>query len=331
MNILITGATGFVGSHLTDLLEQQGHNLYVLVRNQAKYEEFNVKGNIIKGSLAIDDGNTWIEELPENLDTVIHLAGIVQSYDVEQFYKINATATKTLVKDLQKRYDKIHFILLSSLAAWGPGLPSQKTVDEQSTPHPVSHYGISKLTAEKFVKQYSPESWQLSILRPPMVIGPRDPAILEVFKMVQNRIVIYEGSQGMRKEYSFISVFDLIQNINTVLENPQENQDFFVAHPISIYYDELMQEIKNNIKVSFTLNIRIPLTLLVSFAFGVKYIKKILPITIPLTPDKIAEIRQKSWICSSQKIKQQYDVTYQDNLSEIIKMTFDDYKQRNWL
>lgn len=164
-----------------------------------------------------------------------------------------------------------------------------------------------------------------------MVIGPRDPAMLEVFKMVNSRVVVYQGSQGMKKEYSFVSVFDLVKSIHTLVEQSAPTGDYFSSHPISITYDELLEEIKKNLNVSFTLNVRLPLFILVSVAFGAKYLKKLLPISLPITPDKIAEIKQKTWVCSSNKFIQKFDFKYEDNLQTIVKKTYEDYKQRDWI
>ncbi len=329
--ILITGATGFVGSHLTQLLDQEGHELYVLVRNRAKYDQFNVRGKIIENALQIDAPNNWIAELPENIDTVIHIAGLVESYQVEDFYRINATATKQLINDLTNRYSHLHFIYISSLAAAGPGLPSQKIINEEITPHPVSHYGISKLTAEKFIHKYAPKEWNISILRPPMIIGPRDVAMLEVFKMVKGRIIIYEGSNGLDKEYSFISVFDLNSAIAALVNDPHNNDTYFIANPSIITYRQLIEEIADLLKIDIYFKIRIPLFLLISLAFGVKYIKHLLPVKLPITPDKIAEIKQRSWICSGQKLEEHYNLKYQYGLRAILEKSLEDYQQRRWI
>ena len=68
MKIFITGATGFLGSHLCEQLEIEGHELFILVRSEKKQKEFNVPGKIIKGSLSSNDPNDWIKELPNRLD-----------------------------------------------------------------------------------------------------------------------------------------------------------------------------------------------------------------------------------------------------------------------
>ena len=78
MKILVTGSTGFVGSHLCQLLDKSGHEVYALVRNPSKAKEFNIPGHHIKGDLSSFD---WVATLPDDLDAVVHTAGIVHSGD----------------------------------------------------------------------------------------------------------------------------------------------------------------------------------------------------------------------------------------------------------
>ena len=89
MIYLITGATGFLGGHLVDSLVSQGHTVYSLARSSKKVKEFNIKGNIIYGDLSLESIKSWILKLPEMIDVVIHTAGIVHSYNVHDFFKVN--------------------------------------------------------------------------------------------------------------------------------------------------------------------------------------------------------------------------------------------------
>ena len=149
MKILVTGSTGFLGSHLCELLKQSGHEVYAQARNEKKFQQFKVQGRFVKGDLETEKANHWVSKLPEDLDTVIHAAGIVHSFKEGAFYKINTEGTKQLIEDLKIKYPKLHFIFLSSLSAAGPSL--QSPVNEKTIEEPVSHYGRSKLLAEKTI------------------------------------------------------------------------------------------------------------------------------------------------------------------------------------
>lgn len=326
MKIFITGATGFVGSHLADLLHEEGHTVYSLVRNLAKAKEFNVKGTLIKGSLSPLKRHEWIEQLPMDLDAVVHTAGIVHSFNTKDFFSINTESTRQLIEDLAPKYSDLKFVMISSLAAAGP---SESFQTERMRPVPVSEYGRSKLLAEMIVKNETPADWSNVIIRPPMVIGPRDPAVLDVFKMVKNGIVPSVGSKGADKIYSFIGVFDLIETIKLSLEKDIEDTEiFYSAYPDAIKFKELLKVIALELEKKTPFLIPLPLA---AVKLATKIISLSKPGNIRLTPDKIHEIAPKAWTCSGDKATQNLGQKYQWDLQRIIKTTLLDYQKRGWI
>lgn len=203
MKVFITGATGFVGGHLVESLTNEGIENIGLARSLDKWNSFDLPGSPLLGDLNPDSIDNWIKKLPADLTHVVHTAGIVHSFNKDQFFKVNTQGTKTLFKKLKERYPKLHFVFISSLAAVGPssnGLPHH----ELSELKPTSQYGRSKKEAEDYLKLNLPSEWSLTIIRPPMVIGPRDPAVLDIFKMVKSRLVLETGLKGRKKQYSFV-------------------------------------------------------------------------------------------------------------------------------
>ncbi len=331
MNILVTGATGFVGSHLSELLTENGHNVFALVRNPTKAREFNVPGTYIQGSLSSTDENKWVRELPEKLDAVIHTAGIVHSMNVDQFYTVNAMATQRLILDLKERYQELKFTLISSLAGAGPSNRSEEKV-ETDTPEPVSDYGKSKKLAERFTKELCPKKWSVSIVRPPMVIGPRDPAVLDIFKMIKGSFIVTAGLDGDKNEYSFVCVYDLIQTIVKTLElNHTIPEIYFSSYPQTITTAELYHEIKKQLNKKYLFNLKIPSLLIRILAGIIGFFSKFMKIDIRLTPDKVNELLPKAWTCNSQKSRDQLSQKYEWSLEKTIAITLKDYKNRNWL
>ena len=331
MKVLVTGATGFVGSHLCDLLKSQGHEVYSLVRSPNKAKEFNTPGVHISGSLSSDLENPWIKELPKDLDAVIHTAGIVHSMNVEDFYKINSSCTKRLILDLKERYSILKFTLISSAAASGPST-RESSINEKSVESPVSEYGKSKLLAETYVKNESPSTWSLNVIRPPMVIGPRDSAVLDVFKMINSRFIVTAGLDGLNNKYSFICVYDLVDCISRTLDSNNENFEvYFGSYPTEITLGELYAELKISMKKSFVINLKIPAPLIRIIGNLIGLISKIVTINIRLTPDKVNELLPKAWVCNSKKSEQQLKMKYEWDLKRTISETLKDYKQRGWI
>lgn len=334
LKIFVTGATGFVGSHLCDKLKREGHQVYALVRNEKKLKLLEEKVNIVNGSLASEGQNKWIQVLPDDLDVVYHLAGIVHHFDAQQFITTNFLASKILLDDLKSKYKKdLKIIFLSSLAAAGPTSEKEETIDEEKTPKPVSEYGRSKLLTEEMFAQEIPKNWNLNIFRPPMVIGPRDPAVLDVFKMVKGGFVPVVGHEGHKNNYSFICVFDLIDILFATLYQQKENNKeiYFTSHPQSASFEELVNAIQATQDKRRVRFIHFPFLLLKFFSMVASLIYKILPVEIRITPDKLFELKEKKWLCSGKKVAKDFQYEYQWDLDRTIKVTTEDYKNRGWL
>lgn len=326
MNVLVTGATGFVGSHFCEWLEQRGHAVWGLYRSPEKRLAMGQLGVGIQGSLSTDveQPNAWLGELPDPLDAVVHVAGQTMSFRTAEFHAVNERATRRLLLDLRERIDSpLRFTLVSSLAAAGPNL------DER----PVSEYGKSKLAAERAVVELAPDSWQLGIVRPPIVIGPRDPGMLDLFKTIANRVLPLPGLLGRFKRYSFVGVGDLCDALGgcVVQELPARPSVYFSAHPRTMTLLELGKTIRHHMGISWSLRAPVPMPIL----WGVSRLGKLLHHcgvnAIPLTPDKVREARQKGWVCCGERAARELNFEYREDLEDIVARTYADYRARGWL
>lgn len=330
MKVLITGATGFVGSHLHESLHSDGVETLGLARSKDKWDKFSLLGEPILGDLNKDSLNHWVSQLPEDLTHVVHTAGIVHSFNKESFFEVNTQGTKLLFKKLKERYPKLHFIFISSLAAVGPsrdGLPHH----EMSLLEPTSQYGLSKKEAEDYLKSNLPSSWSLTIIRPPMVIGPRDPAVLDIFKMVKSRIVLETGLGGRKKQYSFVCVHDVVAIIKKALQDDHQNlATYFTAHPESISFEGLIEEISVQLKRTPVI-LPVPFLAITGIAHGMALAKKVLPVEFRLTPDKLHELKPDSWLCSGEKATSELGHEYKWDIKKTVEITLEDYLRRGWL
>lgn len=329
MKILVTGANGFVGSHLCEKLINEGHNVYALVRTPAKLKlpENNLL-HVIKGDLDLET-LSWVDSLPTDLDTVIHTAGIVHHFNTDEFFRINSDGTLHLIKNLRNKFSQLHFILISSLAAAGPSLSKQKR-NEEDLDFPISLYGKSKKQAEVILKQFAPAEYILSVVRPPMVIGPRDPAVLDIFKMVKSRIILLPGLDSLKKQYSFVCVFDLVKTI-TLLCEYKKQESYFSAHPQTVSFQEIIQTIKKAMKKSWVLYLPMPLILIKLLTIVLNFINRFFPLNVRLTPDKYFELAASNWTCDGKKSENQLAQVYQYDLVSTIEVTLNDYKKSHWI
>ncbi|MGI9256574.1 MAG: NAD-dependent epimerase/dehydratase family protein, partial [Salinispira sp.] len=230
MVIFVTNATGFVGSHLCRQLQEHNHEVIALVRNYKKFEKTGLSIKTVIGDLSPESVAGWVQELPPTIDAVIHNAGQVHAHRIKEFFQTNTQGTRNLVQELRKRYEKLHFLFISSVGAMGPS--TETPLVETDPRMPVSCYGLSKKLAEEILDKYSPPQWTLTILTPAIVIGPGDPAMVDIFRMVYNRLFIGFGLNFRKKTYSFVSIFDLISATEKALfRGGNRKEAYFIAHP----------------------------------------------------------------------------------------------------
>src|SRR5581483_11592323 len=195
--ILVTGATGFIGSHLVEMLVSQGEKVRALARRSSSWRPpAGVElayGDLVSGA-GLEDGL-------KEVDVVIHLAGATKTLHSADYYTANVKGTENLVRAIGGR--RIRLVHVSSLAAVGPSSPDIP-VTEDADPHPLTHYGKSKLEGERVVRALAPEA---VIVRPPVVYGPRDTDVLQVLKPICRGWAVEIG--GGDRWFSAIYVRDL--------------------------------------------------------------------------------------------------------------------------
>nr|NIP80739.1 NAD-dependent epimerase/dehydratase family protein [Gemmatimonadota bacterium]NIQ55904.1 NAD-dependent epimerase/dehydratase family protein [Gemmatimonadota bacterium]NIU79040.1 NAD-dependent epimerase/dehydratase family protein [Gammaproteobacteria bacterium]NIX45654.1 NAD-dependent epimerase/dehydratase family protein [Gemmatimonadota bacterium]NIY09955.1 NAD-dependent epimerase/dehydratase family protein [Gemmatimonadota bacterium] len=199
--ILITGATGFVGSHLVEALARRGEGARALVRRTsdvsllARYGIEPVVGDI-------DDFDSLRTALGD-ADTVLHLAAATRALDDDTFFRVNARGTRRLVDAMVADGGGRRLVYLSSLAAVGPS--GGRPVRPDDEPRPLTAYGRSKLEGEREVRDRT--GLEGVVLRPPAVYGPRDRDLLTFFRLARRGVLPTVGPPG--REVQLIHAADL--------------------------------------------------------------------------------------------------------------------------
>jgi nucleoside-diphosphate-sugar epimerase len=166
--VLITGATGFVGSHIARAFAEAGYQVRCGARATSSMRWIS---DLERVPLDLT-GHGDLSEALEGVDLVVHTAGITRARRVEDYHAVNAEGTKKLAA---AALGVRRFVLISSLAARGPD-------DGESRDHPESAYGRSKLEAEAYLRDFG-ERMEVVVLRPAAVYGPRDTDLLPLFRM----------------------------------------------------------------------------------------------------------------------------------------------------
>jgi len=232
MRVLVTGGTGFLGSHLVErLLEEPGVEVFALVRDPSRPRWL---GGLSRVHFIVGDLQS-VPALPDGLSAVYHLAGSTKTLKSGMYYTVNRDGTANLLRALEGRSDRPRFVHMSSLAAVGPSAPD-RGAREDDPPRPVSHYGESKLQAEREALK-SRDRASVVILRPGAVYGPRDEDFLRYFRWIKR------GARpllGRCKTLSLVHVRDVVRA--TLMAGSAEvasGEIFHIAEPVPRRWEDI--------------------------------------------------------------------------------------------
>ena len=217
MNAIVTGSSGFVGSHLVERLLAEGLHVICLTRPSSD--------------------PTWIRHLPVEFrplddpqalagaDFVFHVAGVTRARTAAEYQAANSDSTRRLLQAVPSNVQR--FVYVSSIAAVGPN-PTAAPMDESTAPRPYDFYGQSKRSGECVVLEAAARL-SVTIVRPPSVYGPRDTNCLAVMRAAL-RWGIVPMIGGGQKHISLIHVQDLAEALcRAALQFAAAGQTYFVA------------------------------------------------------------------------------------------------------
>lgn len=223
MKALVTGATGFVGSHLVEMLCRRGHTVTALVRSPSKASGLAALGvRQVAGDLHTPAA---LAQAAEGQDVIFHVAGLVAARNELEFVRANWEGTENVVAAASER-GVGRLVLVSSMAAGGPAERGRPLTGTEPA-RPVTAYGRSKLAGEAAV-QSSNVPW--TIVRPPMVYGPRDREVLKVFRLAKLGIAPVFGAGD--QELSAVHGADLAEALIAAAESDRAvGRLYYACHP----------------------------------------------------------------------------------------------------
>ncbi len=202
MRALVTGASGFVGSHLCEALVAAGDSVRAFLRRPLE-APWLAGVATVRGDL---DDPASLAAAMTGVDVVYHVAGVTKALDEAAFRRTNERGVANVVEAAARFATPPVVVLVSSLAAAGPSPDARRPRDETVPPSPRSAYGRSKLAGEEVARRRAADL-PLSIVRPPIVYGPRDKDVLELFRLARRGIVPQVGFS--EKRFSAVHVADL--------------------------------------------------------------------------------------------------------------------------
>ena len=328
MTILLTGGSGFLGSHIAEQLSTQGRAVRALVRSTSDTSFLETLQNVELFEGAVGDAKS-LERAVDGATAIIHSAGLVKAKRAEDFTATNTAGTCKLLEAAEKHgKDLRRFVLVSSLAAAGPSADGSP-VAASATPSPVTHYGRSKLAAERAalaVKDLLP----ITIIRPPAIYGPRDREILAFFKAVKTGIIPSLGSDT--NTLSMIYGADCASAcIAAVDADVPSGSVFFVEDGRTYTVPDMLSEIERALGTRAWLKFSVPRGVVRSAAFMSEMWGKATNSAMMLTRDKCNELFAPHWVCDGDAARNELDWQPQVQFEEGARLTAEWYRDAGWL
>jgi len=327
MQVLVTGGSGFLGSHVAEQLARDGHAVRCLVRKSSDTKFLKSLAGVELAFGAVEDKDA-VNRAAEGIDAIVHSAGLVKAKRPEDFVQTNVEGTRNLLDVAETRKDRIkRFVFVSSLAAHGPsddGAPI--TLDCE--PRPVTHYGRSKLAAEQLAIA-SKKQLHVTVIRPPAIYGPRDREMFTFFDAVSKRFapVLGDGTQKLSLVYGA----DAAAACVAALTVDHESGRAYYVEDGAVYTQPQMAELLERVLGKKALRLNVPIRVVKWASYGSQLYGRAFDRAVMLTPDKVNELGAPHWVCSSEPIRRELGWKSTMQWEEGARQTADWYRKEGWI
>ena len=332
--ILITGAGGFIGSHIVEEALRRGYDIYAGVRRTTS-REYLSDPRIKFVELDFTNTKCLCAQLLQykkemgGWDYIVHNLGVTKCKRQKDFYTINHEYTRNFTNALIECDMVPHkFVYMSSLSVCGKGDEKNHTpIKLTDTPQPDTNYGKSKLQAEEHLR--SLPDFPYIILRPTGVYGPRERDYLLMMKTIKWSIDFRSG--WSKQLITFVYVKDLIRAIFAAVESDKSQKTYFVseeqAYPSSGFSNYVAKELNKKL----VLPIILPMWMLWIITHAAELFNKITGCTTAINRDKYHIMSQRNWVCDTSLTREELGFIPQYSLEEGVRETVAWYRANKWL
>ena len=314
--LLVTGATGFVGRNLLLREISQGTQILAPVRDAKKLRaQLEIEG--------FDPSSvTPLDPEPENWTAGIHpthallSAGVLFARNRDEYFATNVDWTLRILEALP---ESARVVVLSSQSAGGPTPHGRAARTESDADTPLTWYGKSKLALERALQ--SQKNRRICILRPPMILGARDTATLPLFKMALGLIRTKPGLR--RKEFSFLSVDDVVEAVQSAWSFESPGPHYISAHRTITDWELIDTAARAAGGKGVTLPI--PIAVVKAMSLLVDSIPSLRRSAPSLTRDRAKEIWADRWVVDSTAFRRATGWQSRQDLDEALNGAFRHY------
>lgn len=329
--ILITGASGFIGSFIVEEALNKGMEVWAAVRKTTSRKYLQDKRiNFIE--LDFSDKLKLKDSLRgHNFDYVVHAAGVTKCLDINDFRRMNTEGTRNFVDALIELQMPIRrFVFLSSLSVYGAIHEQQPYADitENDCPKPNTAYGKSKLDAERYLDSIG-NDFPYIILRPTGVYGPREKDYFLMAESIKKHVDFAVGFK--RQDITFVYVLDVVQAVFLALDRGMSGRKYFLSDGEVYSSTEFSDLLKKEMGVKWMLRIVAPVWVLRIVAFLGEKWSHITKKPTALNNDKYNILKQRNWRCDIEPAMDELGYHPHYKLADGVKLAVEWYKKNGWL
>jgi nucleoside-diphosphate-sugar epimerase len=330
IKVFLTGASGFVGSHLVEAAKNLGWEVHAAIRSSSKTDDIKsyVDKFVHPDFRDVNALTAFFQQ--EQYDYIIHAAALTKSKSEEEMLRVNVGMTQNLMQAaFTEGVNLKRFVYVSSLAAIGPiAYDSLCDIHEETDYRPLTVYGRSKKASELNIKKRFADK-PISVFRPTAVYGPREKDLFILFDTLNKGLDPYIGSNPQK--LSFVYVNDLVDVLLKGCTASQGNLEFYNISDGQVYTKYAMADIFRKTFKKKALRLHLPYKVVSFVARISQMLYKNSSKTPVLYPERLGELTAENWSCDISKAKEKlgYQPTY--DLEKGLTATLLWYKSNNWL
>lgn len=330
MIAVVTGSSGFIGSHLVDTLLARGATVRALVREGAAADALDPR---VQHSVVDLLDSRSVRECPawDGVTHLFHLAGVTKRRTLAQFRYGNVVPTANVLAAAVARAERTppRVVVVSSQAAAGPAPSAERPVREDDPPRPIEGYGQSKLEAEQATRLHA-DTLPITIVRPAAVYGPRDRDFLRAFRLATRVVALHAVPRD--HAFSIVHVRDTVAALMLAAEHPAAvGRTYFVANEAFTTWREVYREMARAAGVTPAVELQIPKAAIALAGLAGDAVSALTGWHSLANGHKTRLARPRWWLCDASRARAELGWMPSSTLQDGLRETYLWYLQAGWM